>query len=132
MMDRATWIREKRRLAEVRMDTLFAHNYDEGWGHINSSHREFMMQFLSLCPPGCTILDMACGTGKYWGLILESGRSVLGVDQSQQMLLQAHKKFPNVPVEKSSCSLLNFQVPPSLAVWPGAQSGRCWCQQSSS
>ena len=99
-MDRATWIREKRRLAEVRMDTLFAHNYDEGWGHINPSHREFMTQFLGLCPPDCTILDVACGTGKYWGMILESGRSVRGVDQSRQMLLQAHRKFPQVPIEK--------------------------------
>jgi 2-polyprenyl-3-methyl-5-hydroxy-6-metoxy-1,4-benzoquinol methylase len=108
-MDRSTWIQEKRRLAEMRMDTLFAHNYDEGWGQINPSHRAFMTQFLSLCPPGCTILDVACGTGKYWGLILESGRSVLGIDQSRQMLLQAQKKFPSVPVEKIGMQELSYR-----------------------
>ncbi len=31
-----------------------------------------------------------------WPLILDSGRSVIGIDQSQQMLLQANSKLPNV------------------------------------
>jgi SAM-dependent methyltransferase len=57
-------------------------------------------QFLELCPPGCTILDAACGTGKYWQLILASGRAVFGVDQSQGMLSRAVEKHPNTPVAK--------------------------------
>jgi 2-polyprenyl-3-methyl-5-hydroxy-6-metoxy-1,4-benzoquinol methylase len=46
------------------------------------------------------ILDAACGTGKYWPLILSSGRSVLGMDQAQEMLNRAHAKSPDVPIRK--------------------------------
>ena len=31
-MERAAWLKEKRRRAEERMDTLFAPIYDENWG----------------------------------------------------------------------------------------------------
>jgi SAM-dependent methyltransferase len=100
-MDRATFLKEKRRRAEERMDTLFAPAYDEQWGNYNNvSHRAMLGRFLALCPPGCTILDAACGTGKYWPPILESGRVVRGIDQSQQMLNRASSKFPDVPIEK--------------------------------
>lgn len=72
----------KRRVSEVRYDTLHTSSYDQNWGHMNASHRSLLQRFLALCSPGCTILDAACGTGKYWSLILESGRSVVGIDQS--------------------------------------------------
>jgi len=97
---RAGWIAEKRRLNEERMDTLFAPTYDAEWGHINPTHRAILARFLDLCPPGCTILDAACGTGKYWPAILGSGRSVRGIDQSGEMLRRAHAKFPAIPIGK--------------------------------
>lgn len=107
-MERSTWLKEKRRIAEVRYDTLHASSYDQNWGHIDTSHQSFLQRFLALCPPGCMILDAACGTGKYWPLILESGRSVVGIDQSQQMLLQARAKFPNMRTEKKSLQEIDF------------------------
>src|SRR5262249_20278320 len=54
------------------------------------------------------ILDAACGTGKYWPLILASGRSVRGIDQSQQMLNRATSKHPDVPVEKLGLQEMRF------------------------
>jgi SAM-dependent methyltransferase len=107
-MERSTWLKEKRRISEVRYDTLHAGSYDQNWGHINDSHRSFLQRFLALCLPGCTILDAACGTGKYWSLILDSGRSVVGVDQSKQMLLQANSKFPHVRTEKMGLQEIDF------------------------
>ncbi|HEX4206168.1 MAG TPA: class I SAM-dependent methyltransferase [Ktedonobacteraceae bacterium] len=107
-MERSTWLTEKRHISEVRYDTLHASSYDQNWSHINVSHRSFLQRLLGLCPPGCTILDVACGTGKYWSLILESGRSVVGVDQSQQMLLQARAKFPRVRTEKQGLQEIDF------------------------
>jgi SAM-dependent methyltransferase len=100
VMDRLAWLREKRRLAGERYDTLFAPTYDEQWGHINATYRRMLSRFLDLCPPGCTVLDAACGTGKYWPLILASGRAVRGFDQSAEMLRRAHARFPDVPTEK--------------------------------
>lgn len=107
-MERSEWLKEKRRLSEVRYDTLHASTYDQNWGQIDASHRSFLHQFLALCPPGCTILDAACGTGKYWPLILQSGRSVVGIDQSQQMLARAHAKFPTQRTEKRGLQEMAF------------------------
>jgi SAM-dependent methyltransferase len=108
-MERAAWLKEKRRRAEERMDTLFAPIYDEHWGgYINDSHRAMLDRFLALCPPRCTILDAACGTGKYWPTILASGPSVYGIDQSQHMLDRAQAKFPAVRVEKLGLQEMRF------------------------
>ena len=83
------------------MDTLFAATYDDHWGgYINATHVTFAQRLLDLCPPGCTILDAACGTGKYWHMIVASGRSVVGIDQSREMLNKARAKHHDVLVEK--------------------------------
>ena len=42
------------------------------------------------------MVDVACGTGKYWEMALASGRRVLGVDQSEGMLAVARRKNPQV------------------------------------
>ncbi len=72
-MERSDWLREKRRLCEERMDTLFAPVYDERWGgYINSTHRRMLQTLLTLCPAGGRVLDAACGTGKYWPMMVWS------------------------------------------------------------
>jgi len=101
-MERTVWLQEWRRLVEERYDRLFAKDYDAQWGEIGETHRRFLEQFLALCPAGGTILDAACGTGKYWSLILASGRQVVGLDLSRQMLARAQAKFPAVPVQQGS------------------------------
>jgi len=109
-MDRETWLKERRRLAEERMDTIFAPIYDQHWGAtIAATHQRIIRQFLDLCPPGCVILDAACGTGKYWPVIYSSGRTVFGVDQSQGMLARAREKHPAIQTEKVGLQELSFQ-----------------------
>jgi SAM-dependent methyltransferase len=99
-MDRATWLAEKRHNSEIRMDTLWAPDYDAHWGGISPSHHQMLERFLALCPTGCMILDAACGTGKYWEPIRASGRTVYGIDQSGGMLASARAKYPDVHTEK--------------------------------
>lgn len=113
-MERAAWIVAKRRMAEQRYDTLFAATFDQEWGHINASHRAMLQRFLALCPARATILDAACGTGKYWPLLLEQGFQVHGIDQSQEMLALAQRKFPAVRVEKMGLQEIAF-----AAAFPG-------------
>jgi SAM-dependent methyltransferase len=108
-MDRSAWLQEQRRLTEEHEDTLYASIYDEKWGAIDPTHQQFFQRFLDLCPPQGRILDAACGTGKYWPLILASGRTVCGIDQSQGMLARAREKFPEVPVEKVGLQELDYQ-----------------------
>jgi SAM-dependent methyltransferase len=55
------------------------------------------------------VLDAACGTGKYWSLLLESGRKVCGIDQSAGMFSYAHAKFPEVPFEKLGLQDLRYE-----------------------
>lgn len=110
-MDRSAWLREKRRLTEERMDTLFAPIYDDDWGaSIAPTHQRFFARFLGLLPPGAHILDAACGTGKYWPLILASGRTVLGIDQSQEMLKRARAKHLEVTTKKMGLQEMSYQA----------------------
>ena len=107
-MDRLTWINERKRISEYRYDTLHSFDYDKNWGYIYSSHRSFLMKFLSLLPPKSYVLDAACGTGKYWSIILDSGHILEGIDQSQGMLTNAHKKFPDVSIRKLSLQNMDY------------------------
>jgi 2-polyprenyl-3-methyl-5-hydroxy-6-metoxy-1,4-benzoquinol methylase len=107
-MERAAWLQEKRHLTEVRYDTLFAQDYDRDYGVVDATHRIFMEKLLELCPIAASILDAACGTGKYWKMILACGYSVFGIDQSQQMLSIAHEKFPEVPISKQTLQEMSF------------------------
>jgi cyclopropane fatty-acyl-phospholipid synthase-like methyltransferase len=109
-VERSDYLKERRHVSEVRYDTLHAAGYDQHWGQIDASHQSFLRRFLALCAPGGTILDAACGTGKYWPLILDSGRSVVGTDQSRQMLVQANGKFPHVRTEKIGLQEIDFSA----------------------
>lgn len=97
--DRSRWLENRRRNQVERFDGRFAAIYDENWGEIYPSHAGMVERFLNLCPPGSEILDAACGTGKYWPMILASGRRPHGIDQSAGMLRRARAKFPDVPAE---------------------------------
>jgi acetyl esterase/lipase len=79
----------------------YAALYWEKYGlYSNITHQQFIQEFLSYLAPNSTILDAACGAGRYEPFLLAKGHSVIGVDQSQGMLLRAKEKFPNVPYEK--------------------------------
>jgi SAM-dependent methyltransferase len=108
-MDRTAWLKERRRRAEAQDDTIYAPIYDDKWGAIDMTHQQVLHHFLGLCPPQGHILDAACGTGKYWPLILASGRTVFGIDQSQGMLAHAHAKFPDVPIEKVGLQEMGYR-----------------------
>lgn len=97
--DRAAWIAGLRRENE-RQEQGLAADYDSHWGEIEPTHRTFVERFLSRLPAGGAVLDAACGTGKYFGMVLESGRSVLGVDHTDGYLANAVAKFPGAAVEK--------------------------------
>jgi SAM-dependent methyltransferase len=114
-MDLSTWLKEIRRLTEEQ-ETLRAPSYDEHWGAIAPLHQQCFERFLNLCPRQGHLLDAACGTGKYWPLILASGRTVFGIDQSQGALLRAQEKFPNVPSQKVGLQEMDYHEAFSGAV----------------
>jgi len=114
-MDRSIWLKEIRRINEEQ-ETLLAPSYDEHWGTIAPLHQQYFERFLSLCPPQGHLLDAACGTGKYWSLILASGRTVFGIDQSHGALLRAQEKFPDVLTKKVGLQEMDYDEVFSAAV----------------
>ena len=75
----------------------------------NASHQQFIQKFLGFFSKPGTLLDAACGTGRYMGLLLEKGHTVIGIDQAQGMLDQARIKFPSVHLEKIGLQEMTFQ-----------------------
>ena len=64
---------------------------------ISPSHAAFVARLAGLVRQGGSVLDAACGTGKYWPALLAAGLQVTGLDQSAAMLAQACRKYPQVP-----------------------------------
>ncbi len=106
--DREAWVRNLRRVNEQREDAL-APDFDALWGEIEQTHRAFVERFLSMLPPDGRVLDAACGTGKYFQMVLASGRSLLGVDHTGAYLAHAETKFPTVPAEKHDLQDLPYR-----------------------
>lgn len=108
-MQRSDWLKRQRQQSEEQEDRIYSAIYDAHWGAIPPTHQRLYQKFLNLTPPGCTILDAACGTGRVWPLIYASGRAVLGVDQSAGMLVQAAKKFPQAQMQKVGLQELDYE-----------------------
>jgi ubiquinone/menaquinone biosynthesis C-methylase UbiE len=81
-------------MTEERFDTLYAATYDHDDVPITPTHRRLVTNLIQRCPPGGRILDAACGTGKYFAMLLDAGRQPVGADQSAGMLAKARGKFP--------------------------------------
>lgn len=106
---RNLWRKERRLWNEVQMDSIYARQYDDHWGAaISDSHRAMVERLLDHCPPHARVLDAACGTGKYWPLLLERGCTMLGTDQSREMLTRANAKFPVVATQHVGLQELAF------------------------
>jgi SAM-dependent methyltransferase len=55
------------------------------------------------------VLDAACGTGKYFPMVLAGGRRLLGVDHAGAYLAKAAAKFPQVPTDKHDLQDLPYR-----------------------
>ena len=100
--DRGAWLRDLRRVNERQEDAL-AGDFDALYGEIEPTHQAFVERFLKLLPPGGWVLDAACGTGKYFPMVLASGRRLLGVDHAGAYLAKAATKFPQSPPPSTIC-----------------------------
>ena len=108
-MDRNIWIKEQRRATEQGYDKIWAPLYGEKWGtYGNRSHMQFLETFLRLLPQPGTILDAACGAGRYMGQLLEAGHAVVAIDQARGMLDRARMKFPTVQLEKIGLQEMSY------------------------
>jgi ubiquinone/menaquinone biosynthesis C-methylase UbiE len=96
-MDRRLWLAERRRAVIASYDAA-APTYDEH-EYPSDMQREWVTRALRMIPPGGTVLDAPCGTGKYFPMLAAAGHRVVGVDQSAGMLAQARERGIAVALE---------------------------------
>jgi ubiquinone/menaquinone biosynthesis C-methylase UbiE len=89
-LDRRAWLAQRRAAVIAAYDAEAA-TYDEH-EYPSDMQREWVSRALRLIPPGGTVLDAPCGTGKYFPLVAAAGHRVAGVDQSAGMLTQARAR----------------------------------------
>lgn len=108
-MERAEWLKQMRNKAEALYD-LAAPEYWVDYGmNLDETHVSYLHKFLRRLGQHSNLLSAACGAGKYDGLLVEAGHSVLGIDQSEGMLARAREHFPNVRYEKMGLQELDFR-----------------------
>jgi len=93
-MERAEWLKKVRTQAEALYDHIAPAYWVKFGMYPDPTHRQFMEKFLGRLGVQSAILDAACGAGCYDGMLLEAGHSVLGIDQSGNMLARAREVFP--------------------------------------
>jgi 2-polyprenyl-3-methyl-5-hydroxy-6-metoxy-1,4-benzoquinol methylase len=108
-MERTEWLKQMRDKAEKLYDH-FSPLYWVKYGRsVDETHREYLRKFLERVTPRGRLLSAACGAGKYDGMLLEAGHSVVGIDQSEGMLARAREHFPEVRYERIGLQEMDFQ-----------------------
>ena len=99
-MDRRAWLDERRAVVELDY-TRDAPDYETGNYPISDTHRAFVARVVEACPPDGIVLDVPCGTGRYFELVVGAGRRVVGADQSAGMVEQARARKLAESVERT-------------------------------
>jgi len=84
-MERVEWLKQMRDKAEALYDHLSPLYWVKFGRYANETHREYLQKFLRRVAPRSVLLSAACGAGRYDGMLLEAGHSVVGIDQSAGM-----------------------------------------------
>lgn len=107
-MQRAELLKRMRQNTEVLYDR-FAPRYWTTWGVVvEETHGAYLQKFLTQVPAGGKILSAACGAGRFDGLLLEAGHTVVGIDQSAGVLKIAREHYPEVDYRKMALQEMNF------------------------
>jgi cyclopropane fatty-acyl-phospholipid synthase-like methyltransferase len=108
-MERTEWLKQMRVKAELLYD-LAGPEYWVTFGlYPNETHREYLQKFLDRLSPHGSLLSAGCGAGRYDGMLLEAGHTVLGIDQSAGMLKRARERFPAARYEKIGLQEMDFR-----------------------
>lgn len=108
-MERSGWLKQMRSMAERLYDKISPQYWVTFGLHENETHLTYLQKFLERIAPGGMILSAGCGAGRYDGLLLDAGHSVVGIDQSEGMLKRAREHFPMVHYEKVGLQEMNFR-----------------------
>lgn len=102
-MERQVWLAERRAALVAAYDAEAA-----TWGDGQQPwdvQREWVARVLGLIPPGGTVLDAPCGTGKYFPMLAGAGQRVAGADQSAGMLPAPGRGASHSPSNAYRCRI---------------------------
>ncbi len=105
-MERQKWLAERRAALVAAYDAEAAAYDDER--HPWDMQREWVARVLGLIPPGGTVLDAPCGTGKYFAMLAAAGHRVAGADQSAGMLARARARGIAFSLQRTSLQDLSY------------------------
>jgi ubiquinone/menaquinone biosynthesis C-methylase UbiE len=108
-VDRARWLAERGAAVEEAYTTE-GPTYDDGYDPATPVHRRFVSQLIETVPPGGAVLDAACGTAPYAGMVLDAGLGYVGADRSTGMLERASTKRPDARFERVALQELAFEA----------------------
>jgi SAM-dependent methyltransferase len=106
-MDRTAWLADRRKVVEEQY-TQEGPSYDDGYDPATPIHRRFVARLIDACPEGGAVLDAACGTAPYAGMVLDADLGYMGIDQSAGMLEAAQVKWPRARFEPVGLQELAF------------------------
>lgn len=87
---RRAWIDERRASVVAAYDAEAA-AYEQH-PYPNKPQQAWVKRLLTTCPDHGIVLDAACGTGRYFPLVVAAGHRVVGIDQSANMLAEARRR----------------------------------------
>ena len=113
MIERSEWLKQMRETAET-IYNLWASTYyfetDENAAKARvEAHVQYLEEFIRLVPPRSNVLSAGCGAGRYDGMLLDAGHSVVGIDLSERLLVHARKLYPTIRYEKMALQEMSFQ-----------------------
>ena len=108
-MERAEWLEQMREKAEALYDHFSPRYWVEFGLYANETHQEHLQKLLERVPPHSSLLSAACGAGRYDGMLLDAGHSVVGIDQSEGMLARAREHFPEARYKKMGLQEMDFR-----------------------
>ncbi len=98
MIERSEWLEQMREKAETLYDlwaSICSFKTDENAAKARvEAHVQYLEEFIRRVPPRSNVLSAGCGAGRYDGMLLDAGHSVVGIDQSKGMLARAREHFP--------------------------------------
>jgi cyclopropane fatty-acyl-phospholipid synthase-like methyltransferase len=105
-MERQVWLAGRRAALAAAWDAEAATYGDEEYPW--DTQREWVARVLGLIPPGGTVLDAPCGTGKYFAMLAAAGHRVAGADQSTGMLARARARGIAFSLQRTSLQDLSY------------------------
>ena len=113
MIERSEWLKQMRETTVARYDLwssvfFFETDEDASNSRVEATVR-YLEDFLRRIHSNSRVLTAGCGEGRYDGMLLHAGHSVVGIDVSEGLLSHAKKLYPAIRYVKMALNEMSFE-----------------------